>query len=70
MNTFDDFMAFAEQVAKEDEANMKKLQEWEDYITPLFKEHTGYDYSLSYESLYRKEWTDWLDIKRAEFFRE
>jgi len=67
-NTVDKIIDFAEKIAIEDEAKMKKLQEWEDYIKPLFKEHTGYEFNLSYISLYRKEWQDWLDVKRNEFY--
>jgi hypothetical protein len=67
MRTVDKIIEFAEQIAKEDEAKMRRLQEWEDYIKPLFKDHTGYGFSLSHVSLYKKEWVDWLDIKRIEF---
>ena len=69
METIDRIIDFAEQTAIEDNAKMKKLDAWEKYIKPLFKEHTGYSFDLSYVSMYRKEWKEWLDVKREEFDR-
>ncbi len=67
MKTIDKIIDFAEQIAREDEAQMKKLDAWEKYIKPLFKERTGYNFDLSYVSMYRKEWRQWLRSKRKEF---
>lgn len=69
MGTIDRIIAFSEQIATEDNAKMKKINDWEKYIKPLFKEHTGYSFDLSYVSMYRKEWKEWLDVKREEFDR-
>ena len=69
MNTIDKIIDFAEQIAIEDDAKIKKLYAWEKYIKPLFKEHTGYNFDLSYVSMYRKEHKQWLNIKREEFNR-
>jgi hypothetical protein len=67
METIDRIIDFAEQIAIEDNAKMKKLDAWEKYIKPLFKEHTGYIFDLSYVSMYRKEWKQWLNVKHEEF---
>lgn len=67
MSTIDKILDFAELIAMEDEAKMKKLNDWEEYIKPLFKKHTGYEFNLGYVSMYGKEWTDWLDLKRYDF---
>lgn len=67
MKTAKKIIDFAEQIAKEDNAKMKKLDDWVEYIKPLFKEHTGYNYDLAYISMYTKESSNWLDIKRKQF---
>jgi hypothetical protein len=67
MKTTDRIIGFAEQIAIEDNAKMKKLDAWEKYIKPLFKNHTGYDFNLSYVSMYKKEWKQWLNDKSEEF---
>ena len=67
MSTIDKILDFAELIAMEDEAKMKKLNDWEEYIKPLFKKHTGYEFNLCYASMYGKEYTEWLDLKRCDF---
>lgn len=69
METIDIIIDFAEQIAIEDNVKMKKLEAWEKYIKPLFKEYTGYNFDLSYASMYRKEWKEWLNVKREDFDR-
>ena len=69
MIKIDRIIDFAEQIAIEDDAKMKKLDAWEKYIKPLFKEYTGYKFDLSYVSMYKKEYQEWLSIKRDEFNR-
>lgn len=65
--TTDEILDFAKKIAMEDEANMKKIDAWEKHIKPLFKTHTGYNFNLSYVSMYREEWKQWLSVKRKEF---
>ena len=67
MKTVDKIIGFAEQIAFEDNAKMKKLEAWEDHIKPLFKEYTGYNFDLSYVCMYKKEWKQWLNVRRGEF---
>jgi len=67
METVKKIIAFAEQIAKEDNEKMKKIQDWEAYIEPLFKEHTGYEFNLAYISMYKKDWLNWLNLKRKQF---
>jgi len=67
MIKIDKIIDFAEQIAREDDAKMKKLDAWEGYIKPLFKEHTGYEFNLSYVNMYKKEHQNWLSTKRSEF---
>lgn len=68
MDAINKIIDFAEQVAKENEVKMKKLQEWEDYIKPLFKKHTGCEFNSAHVSLYSKSWQDWLNVKRTAFY--
>ena len=67
METINRIIEFAEQISTEVRAKVKKLDAWEKYIKPLFKEHTGYNFNLGYVSMYRKEWREWLNVKREEF---
>ena len=63
----DKIIAFAEQVAKDDAAKMTKLEAWENFIKPLFKKHTGFEYRSEYSTMYSKEHQKYLDTKRREF---
>ena len=67
MKTVKKIIDFAEKIAKEDCAKMKRIQDWEEYIKPLFKKHTGYNYDLAYTSMYSKKWLNFLDLKRKQF---
>lgn len=67
MGDIEKIMEFAEQIAKEDELKMKRLEAWEKYIKPLFKKKFGYNYNPAYVSMYRKEWQEWIESKRQKF---
>ena len=67
MEAIDKIIDFAEKLAIEDQLKMKKIEAWEKYIKPLFKEFTGFNFDLSYVSMYKKEWRQWLDAKREDF---
>ena len=68
MKPIDEILSFAEQIAKEDDIKMKKYNEWNDFIEPLFNNKFDYKYDSSITHLYNKECKKWLDDKRNEFY--
>ena len=67
MTQIDEILDFAEIIAKEDNAKMEKLQDWCDFIEPLFNNKFPYKWDLSLSSLYNDECQKWMDVKRIEF---
>ena len=55
MSEIDNIIDFAEHIVKEDKDFMDRIESWEAYITPIFKEFSGYEYRLEYESMYSLE---------------
>ncbi len=68
MEQIDKILDFAERIVREDNAKMKRLQKWENFIEPLFNKKFGYKYDSSITHLYNKECKMWLAVKRIDFY--